>query len=101
MNIHLFDPVVSKRARKGRKRMDRVVVESRRGITGPIYCHHCQREIKGRVHWIKLKPFCRYCYGFRAVLIPGMKDELPDHLKIKLRESVMRDQDGEEERGEQ
>ncbi len=99
MHVLLLDPVVS----KGIKRRDisLEIMQSRRGIRGPIHCYHCQKEITGKVHWLKLKPFCGYCYGFRSVLKAGMKDEMEDRKRILLREKIAEDREKRDKGGQQ
>ena len=87
----LFDPVISYNLKRTTASLD--IRASRRGIRGPIHCYHCQRVIKGKVLWLKVKPFCSYCYGFRSALIPGMRDEMDDKKQKMLREKLMSEQD--------
>ena len=90
MRPFLFDPVLSSRLKKSD--ISPEIRASRRGIAGPIHCYHCQKKITGMVYWLRLKPFCHYCYGFRSVLLAGMREEMDDKMRKALREKVLEEQ---------
>ena len=65
-----------------------------RGLKPPVYCTHCSKKITGRVYWIGKNPYCRYCYGFRAVLIEREKrKKMDDKTREELKKRMLEEEE--------
>jgi hypothetical protein len=74
----LFDPVLDAKRKKEEPDSE--------PTSQNIICYHCYGKILGKIYYFEDKPFDKFCWQFRYVILP--EDKESDEKKKKMEEAL-------------